>query len=437
MLIRFTVKNFGSFLEEQSLSMIKGKGTKLPNHINADETAGFKTLRGAVIYGANASGKSNLIRAMNYARNFIVHNQKKDKIEQFRLDSATLEQPSSFNFEFKIGDQAYSYGFESKGTKVCGEWLYEIFSTKEDKLLFSRGEKLEDKANIEFGTSITNQISDQKERADLLAIARTTPDDALFLYDAKHRNINHFLEPFDWFEKILLILSPESIEPFVTKDGKFMEFLDRILKAADTGIIGVRLNRDEDLSRFLPPSLVERLQKNLESEGDSAFVAAPHHKQRFSIVREKGKLCSYRLVTLHKDREGNEIPFELSDESDGTRRLIDLAPAFLSEQATNRVLVIDEMDRSLHPMITQMLHDLHYNDDARINGQMILATHEHYLLCQEFYRRDEIWFVEKDQFGISKIKSLSEYKIRYDKDVEKDYLLGRYGATPFVRKLYA
>jgi len=437
MLIRFTVKNFKSFWDEQSLSMVKGRESRLPHHINADETGGFKTLRGAVLYGSNASGKSNLIEAIRYAQNFIVHNHKGNTDLQFRLDAEALKSPSSFDFEFKIDNKAFSYGFESKGKEVVREWLYEIDSSGQDRRIFERFPKTGDKADIKFGERIKKEIKltkDTKDWNDIEAIARTTPDDTLFLYDSKKRNLKFFLKQFKWFEKKLRILSPESIEPFFTEDDAFIAFLTKVLKAADTGISEVRLQKEDDFSKIkIPPEIKERIRKDLKN-GGFVFIANSVGL-RLVIKKDDNNLCVNRLVTVHKTKSGDEIEFDLKDESDGTRRLIDVAPAFFSCNASDRVLIIDELDRSLHPIITEMLHGAHFDNLSRINSQLILATHEHYLLSQEFYRRDEIWFVEKDNFGISKLYSLSEYKERHDKDIEKAYLLGRYGAKPNVRRL--
>jgi len=441
MLIRFTVKNFSSFLEEQSLSMIKTTERRLPNHVCKDKTGGFQTLRGAVIYGSNAAGKSNLIKAMGYAREFIVSDEKMDRKQNFKLDTKSAQEPSSFNFEFKIDGKAYSYGFESLGSKVFGEWLYQIHHNKPDIMLFERKPKKDGQANITFNKKALNKLIKNPEHAwdDLYAIARTTPDDMLFLYDAKNRNITMFLSPLKWFKEKLLIVYPNtglsSAKELLSKDKEyFINFITKLLKIADIGINGFKLKPIENTKATFPPEIIENLDKNLK---ENVVALLDFDYEKMIATKEAGEVCIYRLITVHKTKEGKEIEFELREESDGTRRLIDLAPAFFSKNVPDRVLVFDELDRSLHPMVTEMLHDAHYNDSSDKNGQMILATHEHYLLRQDLYRRDEIWFVAKDQYGISKIFSLSEFKERYDKDIEKNYLLGRYGATPCIGKLYA
>lgn len=437
MLIRFTLKNFGSFLNEQTLSLLKGKETQLTDHLNEDTSGNLKTLRGAIIYGANASGKSNLLEAIKYARDKVVFNNNEESSFQFLLDETAASCPSSFDFEFKIDNKAYAYGFEVLGKNIIREWLYEISSKKSDKMLFERHPKTTDTADIKFGSTIS-KMSGQAWQ-DLQAAARTTPDDTLFLHDAKRRNIKLFLTPLRWFESKLRVLSPDSVQPFSEQRQDFLVFLEDLLKAADVGIQRVDLVRESDLSKFnLPTSMLKEMDERLQ-EGGTGFVAGtmPQNRIRLLIQKEEGQLCAYRLVTVHRAKDGTEVRFELDRESDGTRRLIDIAPAFFSKDVPDSVLVADELDRSLHPLITEMLHNAHYSDKSRINGQLILATHEHYLLSQEFYRRDQIWFVEKDRQGISRLYSLTDYQVRHDKDIEKDYLLGRYGATPYIRNLNA
>lgn len=438
MLIRFTVKNFLSFHEAQSLLMIRGKEQRLGHHLNSDESGGFKTLRGAVIYGANASGKSNLIEALKYSKSFIANNKKSSHVKSFKLEGKSYLEPSSFDFEFKIDGKAYSYGFESRGSIVIREWLFEIarknsVEIKEIKL-FERHPKTGDKADISFNDKML-KLSAQ-EQIDLHSAGRITPDDTLFLYHAKKSNIKCFMKPLKWFEEKLLVMQTESypsplLEQSISNDEQFVAFLNRLLKAADTGIDHVKLVKLEgDLSKDIPTEIIDRVSTVLGEE-ESVFLKGPKGR-RILISKKSGGLVAERLVAVRKSREGKDIEFELYEESEGTQRLMDLAPFFFESHAPDRVLVIDELDRSLHPKITQMFHDAHFSNNERMNAQLILATHEHYLLDQKFYRRDEIWFVEKNEYGESKIYPLSAYNIRHDKDIEKDYLLGRYGATPYV-----
>lgn len=439
MLIRFAVKNFLSFREEQSLSMVKGKESRLKSHVNEDKTAGLQTLRGAVIYGANASGKSNLIEAMRYAQLFIVANNKNNIDKAFRLSEINKVQPSSFNFEFKINNNAYSYGFESKGKNIISEWLYQINSKAKDTLIFKRSPKTGDKANIEFNFShkLLKEISD-KEKEDLKSLARFTPDDTLFMYDAKIRTIKLFLEPLKWFENSLMILRPNSslalpvLAKKLEEDKKFYNYVSKLLKNSDTGIDHIKCVRDSKLLEEIPNETLEEIKAVEENEATFVFMA-----KRIMVTKKQNELIAHKFVTVHKSRENKEIEFELENESDGTNKLIDLSFAFFFEDVKDRVLVIDELDRSLHPAVTEMLHDIHYSN-PHLDSQLIIATHEHYLLKQDCYRRDEIWFVEKNAYGESRLYSLSEYrKIRHDKDIEKDYLLGRFGAVPYIRRAYA
>lgn len=440
MLIRFAVKNFASFCEEQTLSMERSPATLLSNHINEDTSGGFKTLRGAVVYGANASGKSNLIEAMNFAKNFILHDNKSNKDTSFRLSDETKDQPSSFDFEFKIDGEAFSYGFESKGRIVVKEWLYKIKHNSEfDTLIFERGDKKNGKADITFNQKINGAKLTPNEVTALKTIAEGTPDNALFLSDSKKRNLTYFLKPLKWFEEKLLIIKNGrapihlGLEFMVINDNVFCDFLNKLLQSADTGVHKVELQDfDNKTNEMIPPKLLEDITENLKIN-ESAFIS--NGGSRYLVTKEDEEIKTKRLVTFHKNKAGNDIRFELSEESDGTLRLIEFAPAFFDTKTKGVVLVIDELDRSLHPALTEMFHGAHFNNTDRKNAQLILATHEHYLLSQEFYRRDEIWFVEKNEYGESRLYSLNDYSLRYDKNIRKDYLLGRYGATPHVRKL--
>jgi AAA15 family ATPase/GTPase len=442
MLIRFTVKNFASFSEEQTLSMVKSRASLLPSHINEDKSGEFQTLRGAVIYGANASGKSNLVDAIHFARNAILDDNKSNKDTSFKLSDETKGQPSSFNFEFKIEGEAFSYGFESQRRIINREWLYKIKRHSDvDTLIFEREKKNGEKANIRFGEIKNNgNTLNDDEKFALKTIAEGTPDNALFLNDAKRRNLKYFIKPLRWFEEKLLIIQTESeqfqlgLEVMLVNDKDFSDFLNKLLQSADTGVHKVEFeNFDNKTTKVLSQEILEQIGGSL-AEGVSALIV--NGSKRILIIKEGGEIKTKRLVTFHKDKSGSDIRFELDEESDGTLRLIEFAPAFFDKNTLDRVLVIDELDRSLHPAITEMFHNAHYNSTERRNSQLILATHEHYLLSQKFYRRDEIWFVEKDKYGQSSLYSLNEYKgKRYNKDVQKDYLLGRYGATPHVREL--
>ena len=444
MLIRFTVTNYLSFREPATLNMVKSRERQLPDHACPKEVNGYKLLRGAIIYGANAAGKSNLIHCLQTARDFIVHGTEIPQYRAFRLDPKTERMPASFDFEFVIAERTFAYGFEVLDSLVVKEWLYEIQFRKDDRLIYKR-ETSEGKPKVILGQGAKKALGSKVKQKSLEDLMNAAPSDKLIIFDLKDRNITELVGDeaehllflvYAWFRTKLEITrvgakaDPYDLERyFEENDEEFREKIEKVLKLADTGIARLALQEyDGELSAVFPSRTII---EHLHSLKDDERIFVQFERRRYLAARKDGKLSVKRLMVVRKNRDGEDKLFELNEESDGTRRIIDLASLFLKD-STERVLVIDEMDRSLHPVITKMFHNMHYS--AGSNSQLIVATHEHYLLSQEFYRRDEIWFVEKDQFGCSALYSLADYEtsVRFDKDIRKDYLLGRYGAIPKV-----
>lgn len=444
MLIRFTVENYLSFKKPATLNMVKSRERQMPDHVCDYGVSGYKLLRGAIVYGANAAGKSNLIHSMKTARDFIVNGTEIPQHKAFRLSPGNEILPSSFDFEFVVDGNSFAYGFEVLKGTVNKEWLYETKYKKEDILIFSRS-LMDGDTQVDFGGKMKGVSTNSAAIKSLGDLVETAPVDKLALTDLIKRNVasligedlmTYFHTVFDWFvEKLDVRKVGDKADPydleryFEMNDSKFKEEIGKVLKLADTGIDRIDLLEYEGELRALFPmeDLVERLYA-LEND-QRLFIQLK--RRRFLATMLDGELSISRLIVIRKDTAGKEKVFELNEESDGTRRIIDLASLFLRENNFN-VIVIDEMDRSLHPAVTKMFHDLHYKKHT--TSQLIIASHEHYLLSQEHYRRDEIWFVNKNKDGNSELYSLSEYDagVRFDKDIRKDYLLGRYGAVPNI-----
>ncbi|WP_179188640.1 AAA family ATPase [Kiloniella majae] len=416
----------------------------MSDHICEKEVNGYKLLRGAIIYGANAAGKSNLVHSMQTAREFIVHGIDIPKHKAFRLSRATEMQPSSFDFEFVIEENSYAYGFEVFNGIVVKEWLYEIQYRKEDKLIFSR-ENDENSSITRLGVGMKRVSKQKKTLKSLEDLMNSTPLEKLILTDLISRNVasligqdalDFFVSINKWFlnklevRKVGAKADPVDLERYLeTNDKEFKEGIERVLKRADTGISRIEfLQYEGELNAIIPSKeLIDHIH-SIE-EGERIFVQ--FQRRRYLVTCRDGMPMVSRIMVVRKNTDGEDKLFELNEESDGTRRIIDLASILLKKN-NDCVLVIDEMDRSLHPVITKLFHDMHYNKGG--NSQLIIASHEHYLLSQDYYRRDEIWFVEKSATGNTILYSLADYDIgvRFDKDIRKDYLLGRYGAIPKV-----
>jgi AAA15 family ATPase/GTPase len=438
MLIRFTVSNFCSFKDEAELSMLPSRERSHKNQVyKAENSKTTNLLRGAVIYGSNASGKSNLVKAIAYAKNLIIRGKpanKKLDLPYFKLDKNSSNIPSRFEFEIQINKTMYAYGFELFNTHIHEEWLYKIKAQTEE-LIFER-KNIEDKP-FQFGSDI-NKLA--KEDLQVLEfVAKGTRPNQLFLTESIDRNLNYFMDVHNWFADTLKIISPISkvngIEFTISEDSTFKDYLTKVLELADTGIKEIKTEEfslNELGSAF--HGLIDKLQEDLDDD-EAAFIADYDSGKRIVIRKKQGELKAYKLSTIHSSEEtGMDISFDLEEESDGTRRLIELTPALYEMAFSNKgsVYIIDEIDRSLHPHLSSLLVHQHLESDNNAKSQLIVTTHETSLLDVSLIRRDEIWFIEKNNKGQSKLYSLNNFQPRYDKDIRKDYLLGRYGAIPFV-----
>ncbi|MGD8457875.1 MAG: ATP/GTP-binding protein [Anaerolineales bacterium] len=439
MLIRFSVENFLSFNNQVEFSMVPGLVRKHKNHIiYSEKPSGINILKGAVIYGANASGKSNLIKAVAFARNLIVYGVEPNyaiPIKCFKLEESCYDHPSKFQFEFKTNENYYIYGFEISEKFVYSEWLYKT-SKNTQKLLFERRTTEDGETNIEFGNL---NYDDRDDRLLVRITGRQTRNNQLFLTESIDRNISHFEDVHRWFREVLVTIEPESIysgygvSSFKSDDlGKD---LVNYISLFDTGIKDINLKDIDEIRKKSIPneilnSISNELKKNDTDEYESFLISS---KERFFITYEDNNLRIKSFAFEHNMREGsNGIFLDINEESDGTKRLLDLVPVLIATKTSNSVFLIDELDRSLHPSICYKFFELFFQNIGS-ESQLIATTHESSLLDLDLFRRDEIWFVEKNKFGESTIYSLEEFAPRYDKDIRRGYLNGRFGAIPILR----
>jgi uncharacterized protein len=436
MLIRFTVENFRSINEEAVFSMIPGGMQKHPEHVRHTSTSSIDTLRMAIIYGANASGKSNLVRAIDFARDFVVDGVRPKQIipvEPFRLDKARLNQPSRFEFEFIVGQQAYAYGFLLDRRRVQEEWLYSVNASNE-KPLFERKTSEKNVVTAKFDHKINPADG---ERQFLKFVVRATRPNQLLLTKLAEDNVNTFEPIYEWFRSKLIIIFPEStannIQLGVYKDHDFSQALATFLQTMNTGIVEVCTKRVDLDSIDIPMELLtDKLNVQDEEQTDETdkdnekFMLINSSDGRYLLHRNaEGDLDAHVLGT-RRYRGEEAIDFDLFEESDGTQRLFDLFPVLYNR--TDHVFIIDEIERSLHPNLVRRFIEIFLQTDNQ--SQLVVTTHESTLLDLALLRRDEVWFVEKSPTGSSVVYSLEEFKPRHDLDIRKGYLQGRFGAIP-------
>jgi uncharacterized protein len=437
MLIRFDIENFLSFNERTEFSLIANKERRLGTHFVKGK--GINILKSGVIYGANASGKSNFVKAIDFSRKAIIRgiSSLTPSNCHYRLDPNNINKPSIFNYELKIGEKYYSYGFalQLNESKVIEEWLFEI-AKKQEKKIFERCINEKGTHEIEIGIALGKEA---KKRFDVYRADFQKSDNLLFLSEINRKSIDDlpeasvFTQIYHWFIKTLTVLMPDSKYAglnFIGDDNELSKTFNSFLSVFNTGITKI-ISKEIDLEKLdIPKKVKLKLTENIkksevvlfEIEGNS-YVLRTNENNEYKVKK---------IGLEHLSEKGKPVIFDIENESDGTQRLFDFIPALHQLAKTNAVFVIDELDRSLHSRLTYAIFELFFKLTANNESQLIATTHEALLLDLELLRRDEIWFIEKEDKG-SKLFSLDQFQERSDKVVSKSYLLGRYGAIPIFK----
>ncbi|EFK05723.1 conserved hypothetical protein [delta proteobacterium NaphS2] len=284
------------------------------------------------------------------------------------------------------------------------------------------------------------QFLPELEKDQFLRFAfQGTRDNQLFLTNAVSQKVERFKGIYDWFRDSLVMIAPDSrfepFERFFQETHPLYGQMNLALGHLDTGISrlgGEKVNL-ENLA--LPDNLKTKLLEEIPEGATVRLLVEPDH-ERFAIMRQNGELEARKLVSFHSDSKGQDIRFDMKQESDGTQRIIDLVPAFLELAAENteKVFVIDEIDRSLHTLLTrELLSGYLASCTPDTRSQLLLTTHDVLLMDQKLFRRDEMWVAERDSLGCTSLLPFSDYKdMRYDKDIRKSYLQGRLGGVPRI-----
>lgn len=416
MLIGFSVGNYKSFKETVTLSMVASSITEEDKELNENNVFPINDklslLKSAAIYGANASGKSNLVAAINFMKWFVLNSSKETQvsdaidIEAFRLSTETEKEPCFFEIVFLLEDKTFRYGFEVKTREVVSEWLSQADDT-EEKMLFER--------------DFDNYILDDFPEGE--GISDKTRRNALFLSVVAQFNGKICGKILLWFSKNLQLISglqdrqyrKQTLESFENHGHR--ENIIEFIKKLDLGIL--------DIDRV--KTSVYSLSDNTAQFGSPYGSLYPYSEIKTTVYTSHPKY----------DAEGKQISMERFDmekhESEGTNKLFALAGILLDTLRTGKILLIDELDARLHPLITRELICLfNSNETNPHNAQLIFTTHDTNLLSSKTFRKDQIWFTEKDNKGATDLYSLVEYKVGKNASFERDYMIGKYGAIPFI-----
>lgn len=415
MLVEFRVKNFRSLRDEQVLSLVASKDKTLQetHTLCTNLKAVPRLLRSVVVYGANAGGKSNLIKALQFMRNVVrdsatsIQPGQSFSVRPFELDKHSAEQPTEFEVTFIEGEVRYQYGFAMTSHRIVSEHLlvYKAFKPQRWFERYFDGERNKD--IYEFGPNLKG--------AKHVWEGATRPN-SLFLSMAIQLNNESMRPVFDWFMTKLIIFNEQeqlgphpAIQMLKHADGK--RRICELLTAADISI-----------------SDIDVITNKVPAHGVHIDI-----KTGTTEVRH-GEVEADSLRFSHATNQGTAT-FDLMDESNGTRNLLFLTGPVLDILKNGLTLVIDELDTSLHTLLVRELVGLFHQPEINTSGaQIIFTTHDTSLLdAQGLFRRDQIWFVEKDKDQASTLIALAECGPRKNEALEKGYLIGRYGGVPFLR----
>ncbi len=443
MLIRFSVENFLSFKERVIFSMFPSRGTLKKNHVNKSIKK-IGTLKFTSVFCANASGKSNLIRAIHFGQKLVISgdvSKLSPSNKKFKLDKTYEKRGTRFEYEIQTEHNNYAYGFIINNNNIEEEWLYSI-NNKTDAMLYERkGRDFSFSEKLLKKSGFDNYIE---------IISNSTPNDSLFLSYINKININEkykneikdFFDAFDWFKNSLNIIYPNSKSLGflfeLTKSHNIRALFIKFLKYFDTGICDIEFKPVNFDSIDIPDELKNKILSDLKdekSEKHAGMINDPFNNSIIFIEKSNNEIVASKLITKRIDIDNQVIAFDPSnEESDGTKRLFDLIPLFIDLIDGGNVIIIDEMERSLHPNLIYDFIELYINaldkDDKSKRSQLIMATHESSLLTQKLLRKDEIWFISKNKQGASTLNSLQEYNVRFDKELRNSYLKGRFNGVP-------
>lgn len=396
MILEFYVSNYLSIKDGLKISFVATSlkdSLSESNDMIALSDTGLMLLRSAVIYGANASGKSNVLKAMAFYRHFITDSFKNSQageaidVENFRLNATSIYEPTTMEATFIVGDFIYRYGFEVDSKVVRSEWLYQRTNKK-------RAKEIE----IFYRTEEETSVHQKSPLLLELENKRMVRDNALLLSAAAQFNEPKAVNILQWMNDIRVIFGNEE-----------EKLWNQAIKSLDDENLRLRIT-------------------NFAQYADLGID---------SIVKIDNRIVSNHRQFDDEGRETNNVAFSFSgNESEGTIKYFSLSYPIIDTLDNGKLLIIDALDSKLHPLLVRKIISLFNSAKTNPKGaQLLFTTHDTFLLSAGMFRRDQIWFTQKDSFGATEAYSLVEYKVRSNTLFERDYLLGKYGATPIIGEM--
>ncbi len=420
MVIEFSVTNFKSIHSKQTLSMVASSISELQeqNCFMTAEKGLPPLLRSVVIYGPNASGKSNILEAMDFMENFVTESSKEGQegepinVKPFLFNTISRTEPSEFEVLFLQEGIRYQYGFAVNATRVTHEWLIAYPEGRPQRWFEREYNSVTMQENWYFGS---------KFKGKKTLLQQATRSNALFLSTAVQLNNEQLKPVYSWFHQKLRTIPVTSLfssySTSMCKSDTGKKRVLELLNAADLSITDLKVEIKTFASSDVPSDMPEPLKEYLCKALDG---------------KEQPEIKFLHTMGGSKEL----VPLELFEESVGTRKLFGLAGYWLNMIDKGRVLFVDELNNSMHPKMVRFLIGMINNPQTnKNNAQLIFSTHDTSLLDNELFRRDQIWFTEKDAANSTKLYPLSDFTPRKDEALEKGYLNGRYGAIPYIGEM--
>lgn len=434
MLLNFRFSNFKSFEVLSHFSMVTGKSRQHSG--NFISKSNFNVLTFSAIYGLNAGGKSNFVEAIGISRAMILSDLKNLRIyNRFNKNNDNNKDlVSNFEYEIAIDNQYFVYGFSVilNEYKIVKEYLIDITDTNNDVIIFTRDEHPNesiidinfDYLNLDFDTINRINVYKNDLQTSMLFLKTLNSSQKKPLRSTDNKEL--ILETvFNWFKNVLEVISPEEATvDYASLDENHLDELGKYLNAFDTGVSKVKFHSVSEDSIELPVRLREKIFEDvLSSTSKGALIRTSSNI--FKVLNKNGNIDAQEIRFIHASQN---VSYSLGEESDGTKRIIDIFSILLN--AKPKVYIVDELDRSLHPNLSYKFVEEFIKKKS--TDQLIVTTHEERLLDLNLLRRDQVWFVERNALGNSSLYSLEEYKERFDTNIRKQYLDGRYGSVPKI-----
>lgn len=440
MLVKISIENFKSFDQAAELTMISSSKirTSASHRIKIKST---QLLKYGVVYGANASGKTNLIDFFRFFRECVSNGLPMEASQMFcKNREENKNRESQFELQITVGDRFYAYGFSAllSQRKITGEWLYELYQNGTGRCLFER----EGSSRPVLDESISLE-KEEKNKFEIYSEDFTGNEASLFLSEmnrgkkyAANSKLLFFRDVYDWIKNHIVIITPNT--PLVNLEYYYndhsLQLINQLIETFDTGISQVKIDEIslDELSNAMPKPIFEQvlshIKRRLAEEESTTVQLTMRSNESFFNIEVHGHE-EPRVTTIRMRHNKSFYDFGFEEESDGTRRLFDLMDMLLNKR-DDVLYVVDELERSLHPKLTERFLKLFMELHETHKIQLVFTTHESSIMDQAIFRRDEIWFIERNAENASNIYSLDLFKERYDKVLSKAYLEGRYGAIP-------